>query len=267
MAANLRHGIRDLDGGVRVFYGFSAGGSCASTVPGRSNARAVWKYNVPRASPLVMPWSQGAPYCQREGSWPVMPIVGIRYRSSEPRLCDMRTIVSYCATSVSYSRSVRSAIKTVCVRLPGSTTTSCARAGTTSSATKARQKMMRFMESSLPALRQQRATTGRWRLIGREVEVVRQIDLDAVAFPDGDVGQAIQVSIHRLRGRLGGRFTHAARDDHGAPAASTEPGGSDELRQPRDETDGGGRAERRAVMLIDLIAEPGVAEPVQAHEQ
>ena len=66
-----------------------------------------------------------------------------------------------------------------------------------------------------------------------------------------------------LRGGIGG----AARDDDGAVARCREnPARADELSEPADQADGRGGAERGQVVLVDLVAQPGVANLIQARE-
>src|SRR5258708_29876963 len=140
--------------------------------------------------------------------------------------------------SVSYSRAVRSAIRMVSTRLVGSRTTAWPRAGAARMTMSALMTPMRFMMVlRLSAARQQRTAPGR-RAVGRQFQVVRQVDLDAVPFADRDRRQAIQEAVHRLGGCLRGGFGGAAGDDDRA-GAPTEGRRSHELRESGNQANRG----------------------------
>src|SRR3954453_19929510 len=98
--------------------------------------------------------------------------------------------------SWSYCCAVRSAIKIVCARLAGSTTTSCALRGTTATAMANNAIHMRRDMTSSPS----EAT--RYSAVRRQFEAAREVHLDAMALTNRDRRQSVQESIDRLGGCL-----------------------------------------------------------------
>src|SRR5256885_17108776 len=86
-----------------------------------------------------------------------------------------------------------------------------------------------------------------------------------MSFANRDGRQPIEESVHRLSARLRRRVGRVTgHDDRAVATATAEASRADELPESADETDGGGRAERGPVVLIDLIAEARVADLVQS---
>jgi hypothetical protein len=92
MAGNRRDGIGDLNRGIRVSTARRAGAGLIEegarlfqrsrdATTGFRGCRRCWS------------WSQAAPYGQRDGSWRLMAMGGVRYRSMFPSFCVMRRIV------------------------------------------------------------------------------------------------------------------------------------------------------------------------------
>src|SRR3954468_215813 len=135
----------------------------------------------------------------------------MRYRSRDPRPCDIRTTVRYCSSSVLYSCRVRSAISTACARFSGSLTTNCARAGATIVMSNRAATVMRF-NGGLSVFEGWRDRRRHYAVRG-EVEVRRQIHLDPMPFTNGDGWQTVEKPVHCLCRGLGGGFG-AAGDHH-----------------------------------------------------
>ena len=82
-----------------------------------------------------------------------------------------------------------------------------------------------------------------------------------------DRRQPIEKPIHDLHRGLRRRVADAASDDdRSVPIAAAEAGTSEVLREAADQANGRRRAERRQVVVIDLVAQAGVADLVQAQE-
>src|SRR4051812_42352708 len=172
----------------------------------------------------------------------------------------MRWMSAYSFWSCSYTCCARWAINTVCTRFAGSTTTSCADAETAMRAITTRTNVTR---RSMVASVSRPCRHG----VRGQLEIAGQIDLDAMAFANRDRRRTIQETVHHLQRGLACAVRGTASDDHRPVAlARTEAGGTERLRQPSDQTDGGRGPERGPVVLIYLIAESRIANLVQARQ-
>src|SRR5581483_649150 len=82
-----------------------------------------------------------------------------------------------------------------------------------------------------------------------------------------DGRQPIEEPIHDLHRGLRCRVAHAARNDNrSVPVAAAESGASEVLREAADQANGRSRAERGQIVLIDLVAQSGIANLVQPEE-
>ena len=93
------------------------------------------------------------------------------------------------------------------------------------------------------------------RLVGRQLDVARQVHLDPVTLTNRDGREAIQESAHDLRRSLAGGIADAASNDHAAVGVrAAQSGSADELTEPGDQPDSRGRSKRGQVVLIDAVA-------------
>jgi hypothetical protein len=87
----------------------------------------------------------------------------------------------------------------------------------------------------------------------RENEIIGQIHLDSMPFPDSDGWQDVQVAIQNPVGRLGqaigqsGPIDVASADSPGAIGHST-------IRETGDQTQGCRQTKDLEVMIVDLVA-------------
>jgi len=106
------------------------------------------------------------------------------------------------------------------------------------------------------------------RNVRRQVEVAREVHLDAVALANRDRGQPVQEPIHHLdRGLRGGVPDAAGNDDRPVTVATAKACAAEILRQPADQANRGSGPERREVVLIDAVSQkkilPKLGEPVR----
>src|SRR4051812_4230394 len=82
-----------------------------------------------------------------------------------------------------------------------------------------------------------------------------------------DRRQPIEKPTHYLHRGLRCGVADAARDDNRSiPVAASESGASEVLREAADQANGRGRAERGQIVLIDLVAQSGIANLVESQE-
>jgi hypothetical protein len=95
-------------------------------------------------------------------------------------------------------------------------------------------------------------------------EIARQVDFDAMALADGDRWQNVEELVQNLRGRLG----HASRKSltHKVSAGCREGAAGSGFGDGSQNTDGERDAEDAQVVIVDLIAQPRVADLVETFE-
>lgn len=104
------------------------------------------------------------------------------------------------------------------------------------------------------------------RSVRGHLEIAGEVHLHPVSFPNGHGRKAIEESAHHLKGGLR-RRVRASCDDDGPIARSTrKPSTAEPLSQSADEADSGGRPERRPIVVIDLVPQPGIPDLVETHE-
>src|SRR5262245_41881373 len=82
-----------------------------------------------------------------------------------------------------------------------------------------------------------------------------------------DRWQPIEKAIHDLHRSLGGGVAHAAGDDNRPVSIATaESGTAQVLREAADQANSRSRAECRQKVMVDLVAQSGIADLVEAHE-
>ena len=83
-----------------------------------------------------------------------------------------------------------------------------------------------------------------------------------------DRRQPIEKPIHDLHRGLRRRVANAASDeDRSVPIATADAGTSEVLREAADQANGRRRAERRQIVVIDLVAQAGVTNLVQFRQE
>src|SRR6266567_852909 len=99
----------------------------------------------------------------------------------------------------------------------------------------------------------------------RQLEIVREIDLDPEAFADRDRGQHVQVAIeHAARGRgetgAGGLSVCVGK------ARGSEPASRAVLREARQRANRDGGAKDLEIMTVHCVLQPGFADLVEPLE-
>ncbi len=101
--------------------------------------------------------------------------------------------------------------------------------------------------------------------VRRQFKVARQVHLDSVALANRDRRQPIQKSVHRLRCCLRRDVSCAAgNDDRPVSLSGREAGRTDGLGKTADKANRSGCAERRPVMVVDLVFQSRIADLVRA---
>src|SRR4051812_2668015 len=151
----------------------------------------------------------------------------------------------------------------VWIRLAGSMTASCAWAGGAMRLTIVTiNRSRRNIGSSLSEwIRRTR------RHVCRQLDIAGEIHLHAVSLPDRDCGKPIEKPVHHLERRLRRRVADSAGDhDRSIAIAPVQSSASQVLGKPTDESDRSRRSERGQVVLVDLVAETGIADLIESQE-
>src|SRR5258708_11885152 len=95
-------------------------------------------------------------------------------------------------------------------------------------------------------------------------EIARKVDFDSMALADRDRRKNVEELVQNLRGRLG----HASRKSltHAVGAGCRDGVAGSGFRDGSQNTDGERDAEDAQVVVVDLIAQPRVADLVEAFE-
>src|SRR6266850_2785011 len=101
-------------------------------------------------------------------------------------------------------------------------------------------------------------------VVGRQKQVLRQINFDAVSFTNSEGGQHIQVAVENTQRRLGKTGGHALFISIQARAVRSGPAVA--FAQARDGADGERYAEDLQVVMIHLITQAGFPDLIQALE-
>src|SRR6185295_2489428 len=151
----------------------------------------------------------------------------------------------------------------VWIRLAGSMTASCAWAGGATRLTIVTiNRSRRNIKSSLS----ERVRRPR-RHVCRQLDIAGEIHLHAVSLPDGDRRKPVEKPIHHLERRLRRCVADPTSDDDCSIAiTAAQARASEILGEPADKADRCRRSERGQVMLVDLVAETGIADLVESQE-
>ena len=95
-------------------------------------------------------------------------------------------------------------------------------------------------------------------------EIAREIDFDAVAFPDGDRGHDVEELVEDLRGRLRGALRKSLA--HEVAAVGIERASGASFAHGAESPDGKRDPEDAEIVVVDLIAQSGVADLVEPLE-